>query len=232
MTDNLKNFSGVKEIERLRFADILAGPLIACVHGQVASAMATTAFVSQVGFKSAANPNGNRVADMIDEPVMLDFKYYRTTAFGLPEAQKLSVPLLTLLPIPNLRIQECALEFNVKITSMYKQKNSFTSSGTKTNFQLGSGNETTGEGTKTNADGSKGDDSYQWIGMMNTSLVSQSSTVQGYEVKREYSLSIKVNAVQDELPAGMEKLIAIMETQIREKSDAPGATALLNQTKV
>ncbi|MBU7024769.1 MAG: hypothetical protein HXS40_11445, partial [Theionarchaea archaeon] len=50
----------------------------------------------------------------------------------------------------------------------------------------------------------------------------QRNTRTGEKVQREYSMGVKVRAVQEEMPAGMEKLLAMMESLIEE---TPGSAS-------
>jgi hypothetical protein len=50
---------------------------------------------------------------------------------------------------------------------------------------------------------------------LNVSASYQKSTTQGSNVQRTYSLDIHVKAVQDDLPAGMEKILGILENAMQ-----------------
>jgi len=45
----------------------------------------------------------------------------------------------------------------------------------------------------------------------------QRNTSQGINVERTYSMAVHIKAVQDEMPAGMEKILSILENAIREQ---------------
>lgn len=105
---------------------------------------------------------------------------------------KLEVPILTMLPIPFIRIEETTIDFNAKI-------NSVESRTVDTEF------------------GIKGDLSVKqrWPGgsaKLNVSTSYKKKTQQGSNVERTYSMSVHIRAVQDEMPAGMEKLLGILES--------------------
>jgi hypothetical protein len=70
-----------------------AGPLVSTVNAQAQAVLSTMNFVQSVGF----SPTG--------EVVHVDFVFNRTNAStGEVQENSLSVPLLTLLPIPFLRV--------------------------------------------------------------------------------------------------------------------------------
>jgi len=118
------------------------------------------------------------------------------------QQMNLEVPILTILPIPFIRIEEFNLQFNAKIDSMEStQVDSSTSI---------SGNLTVNQ---------------RWPGgsaALSVSASHQSKTSRGTEVKRSYALDISVKAIQDDLPRGMEKVLGILERAMREQpSSAP-----------
>lgn len=47
----------------------------------------------------------------------------------------------------------------------------------------------------------------------------QRNTKEGSNVTRDYSLKVKVKAVQDEMPAGLSKVLSILENAIQEKTE-------------
>jgi hypothetical protein len=107
---------------------------------------------------------------------------------------KIEVPILTMLPIPFIRIDETTVDFNAKI-------NSIESKNIDTEF------------------GMKGDLSVQqrWPGgaaKLNVSASYKRKSQQGYNIEKTYSMAVNVKAVQDEMPAGMEKLLGILENAI------------------
>lgn len=102
-----------------------------------------------------------------------------------------SVPILTMVPIPFIKVDRMTLDFNAKINSMQtsQQKSSLGIRGSLSLRQgWGSG------GVRLNA---------------STSYKKSSSS--GSSVERTYSMAVHVEASQDEMPQGMEKLLGILE---------------------
>lgn len=96
------------------------------------------------------------------------------------EDMTLQVPLLTIVPIPFIRVATTDIDMNVKINSIY---NTDTSTDTKSTVD-----------TKTNAN-------YGFLFAkgsinINASVAHQKKTTEKEEVKKEYSLNIKIHAVQ------------------------------------
>lgn len=113
------------------------------------------------------------------------------------QQMNLDVPILAILPIPFIRIEEFNLAFNAKIDSMESsQTDTSTSvSGTLTANQ-------------------------RWPGgsaQLSVSASHQSKSTTGTEVQRSYALSITVKAIQDDMPPGMAKVLGILERAMREQ---------------
>lgn len=171
------------ELNNIDFRKMIGGPLQAAVDAQVASSLATVDFINKVGFKTDAEGN-NR------ELVMVDFTHKRVDvdASGNPVNKETSVrvPLLAMLPIPSLRIEYVIIDFNVKLNSVESR--------------------TTSDALGVNAEvkGGWGPVSFK------VSASYQRKTATGVEVKKEYALNVNVKAVQDEIPAGLEKILGII----------------------
>ncbi len=111
------------------------------------------------------------------------------------QEMKLEVPILTMLPIPFIRIDETTIDFNAKINSLeYKQID--------THFKVDAALEAKA--------------GWGWgSAKLNVSTSYQRNTTQGEKVERTYSMAVHIKAVQDEMPAGMEKILGILEDAMR-----------------
>lgn len=104
---------------------------------------------------------------------------------------KIEVPILTMLPIPFIRIEEATIDFNAKINSMETRSES-TDAAISGNLEV----------------------RQRWPGggaKLSVSASYQKKTASGSTVERTYSMQIHVRASQDEMPAGMEKLLGLLE---------------------
>jgi hypothetical protein len=113
------------------------------------------------------------------------------------QKMEIEVPILAMLPIPCIRIEEFTLKFNAKIDSMEYQRTD-TSTNISGNLQV----------------------RQRWpsgSAQLNVSASHQRSTTQGTNVQRSYALEIYVKAVQDELPSGLEKVLGLLERSMIEK---------------
>lgn len=121
----------------------------------------------------------------------------KTTYESVPAVmQKMSiqVPILTMLPIPFIKIESADIDFNVKINSV-----STTSSEDKSETKV---NSSVHSGWFVKAD-------------LSASFSNQKSSNSSEEVKKDYSLNIKVHAAQDDMPAGVSRILDMLEETIK-----------------
>jgi len=211
-----------QELSSIDFASMLGGPLRAVVNAQAQAAMATVNFIKEVGFKKPATEEAAGGNTSTQEPIYVTFKYPKELSPFQPavpadpgdptatpprppraaqpavpavfETQKLEVPILTMLPIPFIRIELTTIDFNAKINSVEYQK-------TDTNLKIDAALEAKA--------------GWLWgSAKLNVSTSFQRTTQQGNTVDRTYSMSVHIKAVQDEMPAGMERLLGILEGAI------------------
>lgn len=110
------------------------------------------------------------------------------------QEMKIEVPILTMLPIPFIRIDETTVDFNAKINSV-ESRNVETEFGIKGDLTV----------------------KQRWPGgsaKLNVSASYKRKSQQGFNIEKTYSMAVHVKAVQDEMPAGMEKLLGILENAI------------------
>jgi len=183
ITGSVPSTNLTSELNNIDFRKMIGGPLQAAVDAQVASSLATIDFINKVGF-TAPDSDGKR------ELVMVDFSHKRTDvdADGQPVNKEtfVKVPLLAMLPIPSLRIEHVIIDFNVKLNSV---ESASTSDALGVNAEV---------------KGGWGPVSFK------VSASYQRKTATNVEVKKEYALNVNVKAVQDEIPAGLEKILAML----------------------
>jgi len=177
------------ELNNIDFRKMIGGPLQAAVDAQVASSMATVNFIKSVGFVQKLDSSGN--PDGFPELVMVDFTHTRKdvdpkTGVETDNDTHVKVPLLAMLPIPSLRIEHVIIDFNVKLNSV---------ESSSTSDELG---------VKAEVGGGWGPVNFK------VSASYQRKTATNVEVKKEYSLNVNVKAVQDEIPAGLEKILGML----------------------
>lgn len=211
-----------QELASIDFESMIGGPLIAVVNAQAQAAMSTVNFIKQVGFKKPPQDQLAGGDSETDEPIYVTFKYPKELSPYVPkvpanpgnpnanppipatpevpavpavyETQQLQVPILTMLPIPFIRIELATVDFNAKINSVEYRK-------TDTSLKVDASLEA----------------SAGWLwgsAKLKVSTSFQRTTQEGNTVDRTYSMAVHVKAVQDEMPAGMEKILGILESAI------------------
>jgi hypothetical protein len=187
-----------QELSSIDFQAMIGGPLNAVIKAQALAAQTSVDFIKSVGF------NASDAATDPGKPTMVTFTYDKPVEskdsngniITTPTPFNLTVPILTMLPIPFIRVEEVTIDFNAKINSVVE---STTASSSDLNVSLG-------------VKGGWGPVSAE----LKCSYSNKKSTSSTDKTERTYSLIIHVRAVQDELPAGMEKLLSILENSIKE----------------
>jgi hypothetical protein len=211
-----------QELSSIDFESMLGGPLVAVVNAQAQAAMSSVNFIKEVGFKKVAAEESAGGDTTTEEPIYVTFKYMKEMAPYQPavpaspgdpsatppvpatpeqpavpavyEPQELRVPILTMLPIPFIRIEETTVDFNAKINSVEYRK-------TDTSLKIDASLEAKA--------------GWLWgSAKLKVSTSYQRSTTQGNNVNRTYSMAVHIKAVQDEMPAGMERILGILEGAI------------------
>ncbi|MBL8261379.1 MAG: DUF2589 domain-containing protein [Xanthomonadaceae bacterium] len=187
----------VQELNSLDFSVYIGGPLQAAVSAQHAASMSQVSFIQEVGFKD--DGAGGK------ELRYVDFKYtkkvpnptYDPAATSGPnslpfnEAEVLiSVPFLTMLTIPALRIEEVTIDFNAKLTSTE-------TSNVSSEFA-----------------GSAELSARFWKVNFKASASYKRTSSSGTSTERTYTLGVHVRAVNDELPAGLDRILTLLEDSI------------------
>jgi hypothetical protein len=189
-----------QELSSLNFSSIIGGALNAVVEAQAQSAKTSVDFIRNVGFTQT---NDGTPGD----PVYVNFKYPKEISPAAEGKQavyqdmELKVPILTIMPIPFIRVANAEIDLNVKINSISSTENSEENN------------------SKASVDASVG---YKGWGVtanvkINASVSHQKKSSSLEKVEKEYSLHINVKAVQDEIPAGMDRLLDILEAGIQNK---------------
>jgi len=185
-----------EELASIDFESMIGGPLTAVIRAQTQAANTSVDFIRSVGFTE--DDSGTT------QPTMVTFTYSKpveeTADDGTVSTEvkpfELTVPFLTMVPIPFIRIAETTIDFNAKITAVQYSK-------TMSEHDLGVALEAkAGWGP--------------FSAKLKTNYSYKRKSESGQEINRTYSLTIHVRAVQDELPAGTERLLGILENTISE----------------
>lgn len=186
-----------RELASLDFANLIGGPLNAVVEAQAKSAISTANFVKEVAF----DKNG--------KIVNVDFNYNRKNDDGRDQNFTLTVPFLTMLPVPYITISDAVVEFNAKITSINESQS-------ESNF-------------KQQVEASAGGN-YWFASAKVTSKTSyQKKSATSEKEERTFDMHVRVEAKNQDMPAGTERLLTILEGCISEKGGLIGSSFKINE---
>lgn len=178
----------------LSLAQLIGAPIHALVDAEAQAAMATSNFIRTVGFQSTPEGDGNELGEL----KMAKFVHSRIMPDGTEEHQEVSIPLLTLLPIPALQIRDAQLDYTVKVVQ--------TEVGAQHSQQIF--NELNIEKN----------------GLSMPATIRASFAREQRETGKNTTdmvLKIKVNIEQSDMPSGLEKLLNIANEAVNYKRVTP-----------
>lgn len=102
----------ISHLKALPFDHIIGAPLMACIQAQNASAMAAWEAIREIGFEESGNGKKGT-----EEVAMVSFLFQQG---GF--TRKITVPLLTLIPIPYMQIDSVDLKFRADMSTTSEGK--------------------------------------------------------------------------------------------------------------
>ncbi len=182
--------STVSALNGLPFENIIGGPLNACVLAQKEAALTTIDFINSVGLTTDSETGRT-------EAIYVHFTFVQNG-----RKVNISVPLLTIVPIPYIAINTIDISFKASIT----------------------GSEATSDSISTDASYTKTSKSNGRYGLIlnrkKSSMTSTISTKRDSKSTQDSSYSIEatvdvaVHASQDSMPAGMAKILEMLGSAI------------------
>jgi len=207
------------ELRALPLEHIIGSPMQAAIKAQALAAKTTVDFIKEVGLKPRALESGETEADLDEtsgesgmpgyEARYVDFKFDRlleeekTTASATPGEpptketitrlvpSKLTVPLLAIVPIPYLRINDMTIDFEFQIKDV---ETSESTTEKKVSMSAKAGG---------------------WFYKVNIKGSYSNRTVNKRETDRRTTLKITVNAVQDAIPEGLGRVLDMLSESIK-----------------
>ena len=173
----------VQALQGLPFDNLIGGPLNACVRAQADAAQTTLGFIQSVGLED--DENGHKQAVYV---------YFSFVQGGRKAV--MSVPLLTIVPIPYIAINTIDINFKATVTGV--ESSSFTSEMSeeyKRDTKTGKLNIWKAKATS-----------------IKTSLSSKkdSKSTSDSSFSIESTIDVAVHASQDSMPAGMAKILEML----------------------
>lgn len=181
--------SGLQALQNIPFASLIGGPLTAAVQAQAQAALTTVEFIQKVGFtpEDPTKPEGPQKVKEVT------FKYSKLNADDQIKQFALTVPILAIVPIPYLRIESLDIDFSAKLNDMIQSE------------------ETSSLSVSASLDISWRVVKFRASAAYKNDKSTKSSSTQ------DYSMSVKVHATQAEVPGGMQKILDILESVIKEE---------------
>ena len=199
----------VKSMASMPFGTLIGGPLNAAVEAQGLAARSTVEFIQAVGFNKTSESETEDITG--SSPNMGDvrnvtFKYAKTNPANPAENMDcvITVPILTIVPIPFIRIEEMTIDFNAKMTESITESHTDSTS--------------TNKYAELNAKAGWGPVKVSMKAGFSSTSNSANSKQSKYDT--EMTMNIHVRAVQDDMPAGLAKILGILESSILEKQAA------------
>ncbi|MTI32111.1 DUF2589 domain-containing protein [Xanthovirga aplysinae] len=182
-----------EQLASIPFGTLIGDPLKATVEAQAIAARSTVDFINDVGFKTITNNK-----ETTKEVRYVSFTYKKRDTTGTEQTFQVDVPVLTIVPIPFIRINEFNLNFKAKITSIETEQ-------TKKSNSLAM-----------DASISASAKYLFFKANMNASVSSKkdSSSTKDSRYSTEYTMDINVHAQQDDIPAGLSRMLNILEDQV------------------
>lgn len=181
-------------LQAIPYGSLIGGPLDACIKAQSAAAMTTVDFIQRVAFTKDPVTGKEEVKNVT-------FQY---VAGG--ETFNLVVPLLAIVPIPYIGIDQITIDFKANI---HAESSSVTEDSTNTTF----GGEANG-GISVGL----GPFSVKVDFKANYSSKKDSKATQSSKYSVEYTMDVHVEASQADMPAGLAKVLNILEANITSVS--------------
>lgn len=199
-----------KQLSALPFGNIIGGPLVAAVEAQAKAARSTVDFIQSVAYKPL--PSGSETnANTTREIQTVEFKYLSgdTDPQGNRKEVQLTVPLLVIVPIPYIRIDDMTIQFKANISAETASQDTTTTS--------------TAANVNANVTGRYGWGPAKVEASFSAAYSAKKDSTSAANSKYavEYTMDIYVHAVQDDIPAGMQKVLNLLNDSIKGAPKTP-----------
>lgn len=184
-------------LQAIPFGSIIGGPLKACIEAQAMAAQTSWQFIQEVGLNT--NPETGE-----KEAVNVSFQFLQNGRMA-----QLNVPLLTIVPIPYIAIQNVDINFKANI------------SASSSSVQENSSSQALDVGAEAHAKAGWGPFSVEASMKANYSSKKDSKATQDSRYSVEYTMDVAVKAGQDSMPAGLAKVLELLGSSL-DVSDPDG----------
>lgn len=190
----------------LPFSQIIGSPLKAAIEAQAMAAQTTWKFIQEVGLNTDPE-TGEKKA------VNVSFDFYQNG-----KEARLNVPLLTIVPIPYIAIDSIDINFKAKINAESSSHNEASESSDMS------------AGGSFSAKVGWGPFSASLNASASYSSKKDSKATQDSKYSVEYTLDIAVKAGQDSMPAGLARVLDILNNSLSVNSPQGELGASVSET--
>ncbi|MDD7438737.1 MAG: DUF2589 domain-containing protein [Bacteroidales bacterium] len=183
--DTTPSLVATSALQAIPFGSIIGGPLKACIDAQAQAAQTTWEFIQQVGLQTDSEGNTKAINVL--------FEYVQGG-----RKMMLIVPLLTIVPIPYIAINDIEINFKAQISASASNSKEYSKS-TATDVGVKASASYRGLFVKASAEMHA-----------NFSSKKDSKATQDSKYSVEYTMDVHVKAGQDSMPAGMAKVLEIL----------------------
>lgn len=198
----------IQGIRSLPLHDLIGATLVAIIEADAQAAQATLEYIETVGFVTPSKPEASAEGEGIaaGKLRMAEFKYRKLDENNEVSDFVASVPVLALVPIPALQVQDARFKLTAQITDIAAQDT--TAPGANAPAALATR-------AATSIVSKIQPRQYQLL----TKPVASSGT-KDQETRGNFHLEVEITMGQADLPLGMEKLFNMMDNAIREDKAA------------
>jgi hypothetical protein len=205
------------ELQALPLEYMLASPLTAVIKAQALAAQTTIAFIEKVGLEEDnAGELSLRTAQFSFEQPVPDPANPGGT---IVQAATLTVPLLSLAPIPFIRVSDLNVSFEFKIRDVTSNQSKFEITG-KTGFEsttTATGQTGFGGGLIGFLGGASASGSVEQKTNVTASVSATYQSSNRQMTDRSATFKMTMNAVQDALPEGLSRVLTILNDTINSQ---------------
>ena len=202
--DTTPSLVATNALQSIPFGSIIGAPLSACIEAQAKAAKTSWEFIKEVGL--------NDTEDGGKEAIYVNFEFRKNG-----RSTTLSVPLLTIVPIPYLAIKDIDISFKASISA-----SASTSKKTSSSLEIGAS-------MKAKAQAGIGIVSASMEMSASISSKKDSTATRDSKYSVEYTMDVNVKAGQDDMPAGMAKVLEILNQSI-DTIDTKGELSVSEQS--
>lgn len=183
-------------LQAIPFGSIIGGPLKACIEAQAMAAQTSWKFIQEVGLNT--NPETGQ-----KEAVNVSFQFMQNGRMV-----QLNVPLLTIVPVPYIAIHDIDINFKANISASSSSVTEQSSSSSvdaaaeiRTGLRIGP---------------------FHMDAKMNANYSSKkdSKATQDSRYSVEYTMDVAVKAGQDNMPAGLAKVLELLGSALNVSDPA------------